>query len=149
MIIQDAGQTITSNVPIASAGPIGSEAGAHVLLDLGDDEFTKGKPHPMIDPTVRSPALRDALTSADTAVVLLDVVIGYGSHSDPAGEITSVLNDVPRESRPTIIASVTGTDADPQSRSMQIAKLQAEGIQVAQSNARAARLAASAIEKTS
>ena len=149
LIIQDAGQTITSNVPIAGAGPIGSEARAHVLLDLGDDEFTKGKPHPMIDPSVRSPALRDALTSTDTAAILLDVVIGYGSHSDPAGEIISVLNEVSSENRPIIIASVTGTDADPQSRSMQVAKLKTAGVQVAQSNAHAARLATKAIEKIS
>ena len=118
-------------------------------MDLGDDEFTRGKPHPMIDPSVRSPALRDVLTSADTAAVLLDGVIGYGSHSDPAGEIISVLDEVASEKRPTIIASVTGTDADSQSRSIQVSKLKAAGVHVAQSNAHAARLAIKAIEKTS
>ncbi|MEM9360382.1 MAG: acyl-CoA synthetase FdrA [Pseudomonadota bacterium] len=137
----EAGQPIQSNVLLPSLADGRSVAGAHVMLDLGEDEYTRGRPHPMIDPTVRSPVLREALQLPQTAVVLLDIVIGFGSAADPAGEVTSVLRDVVKRDRPAVVASVTGTDSDPQSRVAQMSKLQAEGVHVARSNAQAARLA--------
>ena len=57
------------------------------IIDLGADEFTRGRPHPMIDPAVRTDKLRAALADASLAVILLDVVIGFGAHADPAGQI--------------------------------------------------------------
>ncbi|MEM6497392.1 MAG: oxidoreductase, partial [Pseudomonadota bacterium] len=141
VIFAEAGQPIQSNVLLPSLADGRSVAGAHVMLDLGADEYTRGRPHPMIDPTVRSPVLREALQSPQTAVVLLDIVIGFGSAADPAGEVTSVLRDVGERDRPAVVASVTGTDSDPQSRVAQTSKLQAKGVHVARSNAQAARLA--------
>ncbi|MEM7748257.1 MAG: acyl-CoA synthetase FdrA [Pseudomonadota bacterium] len=141
VIFAEAGLPIRSNVLLPSLSDARSESKAHAMLDLGADEYTRGRPHPMIDPTVRSPVLREALQSSQTAAVLLDIVIGFGSAADPAGEVASVLREVDERKRPIVIASVTGTDSDPQSRLAQISKLQAEGVQVARSNANAARLA--------
>lgn len=135
----------SSNAPIPGVSTTVSDVDSHALLDLGSDEFTKGKPHPMIDPSVRDGALLDALASEQTAVILLDVVIGYGSHHDPAGHLVALLDRQPKSSRPAIIASVTGTDADPQNRSSQVAKLEAAGVHVAPTNAEAAAWALTAI----
>jgi hypothetical protein len=110
------------------------------MIDLGSDEYTLGKPHPMIDPTVRDDALRQALADPSVGIVLVDVVIGYGAHDDPAGHLASCL-DGRADDGPLIIASVTGTDADFQGRRGQMDKLTRAGVLVAPSNADAASLA--------
>jgi hypothetical protein len=94
----------------------------------------------MIDPTVRNEALRQALADSAIAVVLVDVVIGHGAHDDPAGSVAAIVAAA-SSPRPAVVASVTGTDADPQNRTMQLAKLEKAGILVAASNAQAASLA--------
>jgi len=93
----------------------------------------------MIDPVVRADRLRAAMSDPSLAVVLLDVVIGLGAHADPALHIASALAVAP-PSRPHVVASVIGTEADPQVRSRQISTLQAAGVLVAASNADAAEL---------
>jgi succinyl-CoA synthetase alpha subunit len=113
----------------------------HTLIDLGADEYTQGKPHPMIDPAVRDPLLVAALSDETTGVVIVDVVIGLGAHDDPAGQLVSSLPQNYSDSQIAIIASVTGTEDDPQIRSRQVARLQSAGVIVAQSNAEAATLA--------
>jgi hypothetical protein len=110
------------------------------MIDLGADEYTRGRPHPMIDPSVRDQALQDALADPAVAVVLLDLVLGFGAHGDPAGHLARRLEGRPTAG-PVIIASVTGTEDDPQVRSNQVAKLEAAGVLVAPSNAQAAALA--------
>jgi hypothetical protein len=117
----------------------------HTLIDLGSDEYTQGKPHPMIDPAVRDQLLSEALDDVQCAVVLLDVVLGYGAHADPAGQLVRSLPEGYLDTGTQIIASVTGTEDDPQVRSRQIATLQSAGIQVADSNAAAASLAVSQV----
>jgi succinyl-CoA synthetase alpha subunit len=111
------------------------------LIDLGDDEYTRGRPHPMIDPSVRDDALRAALINQDIAVILLDLVLGYGAHADPATHLTEIVASRGKNA-PALIASVVGTEADPQTRSAQIRKLEQAGIIVAPSNAQACELAA-------
>jgi FdrA protein len=112
----------------------------HRLIDLGADEYTRGRPHPMIDPALRNEHVERALEDRTAGVVLLDVVIGYGAHADPAGLLVEVLK---KKSRNTVvIASVTGTEGDPQVYSRQVRILRAAGVIVAESNAAAARLAA-------
>ncbi|MEO8849856.1 MAG: acyl-CoA synthetase FdrA [Casimicrobiaceae bacterium] len=136
-----AGIDVASNVPIPGVGkPAAAAATAHVLLDLGDDEYTVGRPHPMIDPTLRNQMLAEALRDGKTAVILMDVVIGYGAHVDPAGELISQLP--PLQARNAVlITSVCGTEDDPQSYSRQVRLLQEAGVIVAPSNAHAAELA--------
>jgi FdrA protein len=96
----------------------------------------------MIDPADRADRLRAALADVALAVILLDIVIGFGAHADPTAAIAAALAEAAGD-RPHVIASVTGTEADPQVRSRQIASLRAAGVLVAASNAAAAELAVS------
>jgi len=110
-------------------------------LDLGDDRYTRGRPHPMIEPELRNEHIAAALADTRVAVLLFDVVLGYGAHADPAGVLVQALAG----SRKPAIASVTGTEQDPQGWSRQVAALRAAGVQVAPSNALAAALAAASV----
>jgi len=118
----------------------------HTIVDLGDDIFTAGKPHPMIDPAARAERITAEGNDPGTAVILLDVVIGYGSHADPAGACVPAIRAAraaatKRGAYMPVIASVTGTPGDPQGFDAQKAKLEAEGVVVMPSNYRAALLA--------
>ena len=110
-------------------------------VDLGDDRFTRGRPHPMIEPELRNEHIGAALADPDIAVLLFDVVLGYGAHGDPAGVLAQAL----RGARKPAVASVTGTEQDPQGWSRQVAVLRDAGVHVAPSNAHAAALAASLV----
>ncbi|MEO2242191.1 MAG: oxidoreductase, partial [Candidatus Poseidoniia archaeon] len=143
VVFLDQGVSVASNAPIPGAEAVGSGT-SHVLIDLGSDEYTRGRPHPMIDPTVRDEELTKALADPTLAVILLDVVIGFGAHPDPAGTIVRVVAAAGTE-RPIVVASVTGTDDDPQDRRTQMAKLVDGGIVVAPTNADAAKLALSCL----
>ena len=143
VVFLDKGVSVASNAPIPGAEAVGSGT-SHVLIDLGSDEYTRGRPHPMIDPTVRDEELTKALADPTLAVILLDVVIGFGAHPDPAGTIVRVVAAAGTK-RPIVVASVTGTDDDPQDRRTQMAKLVDGGIVVAPTNADAATLALSCL----
>ncbi|MGN6462212.1 MAG: acyl-CoA synthetase FdrA [Pseudolabrys sp.] len=144
-----AGLPVASNVPIPTVKkPADAGADAHVLLDLGDDEYTVGRPHPMIDPSLRNQMLHESLASGSAAVILLDVVIGYGAHADPAGELIVQLPPV-KDRKAVLVASVCGTEQDPQSYSRQAQALKDAGVVVAPSNAHAAELAIDIIRKLS
>ena len=145
-IFRSHGQPVSSNAPIPGSSHIDKDDGVHTMIDLGADEYTQGRPHPMIDPTVRDVALAKALEDPSTGVILLDVVIGYGAHSDPAGHLVGIVGANRSADGPAIVASVTGTDEDPQGRSRQIATLETAGILVAPSNADAAALALAHIQ---
>jgi FdrA protein len=143
IVFTQAGLVVLSNVPAPGASPMTAAKGRHLMIDLGSDEFTRGRPHPMIDPAVRDGPLADALADPEVGVILLDVVLGYGGHPDPAGYLASMLGG--RDRRPLILASVTGTDRDPQSRTAQVRKLTEAGVVVADSNADAANMALKAL----
>jgi FdrA protein len=128
------------------------EGKGHRVVDLGEDAFTVGRPHPMIDGSVRREWITREAADPATAVLLLDLVLGYGAHPDPAGELCPALAAAQRTAgeagrRLVIVASVTGTEADPQRRSTQVAALERAGAIVAASNAQAARLAALIVER--
>ena len=93
----------------------------------------------MIDPEIRNAHVAAAAADPAVGVILVDVVLGFGAHADPAGVLLRV------KGPKTIVASVTGTDADPQVRSRQVARLREAGVLVAPSNAQAAELAASLV----
>lgn len=142
MFCKRAGLAVASNVPIPGVEKAGGARPdkAHLLLDLGEDEFTVGRPHPMIDPTLRDRMVIDACADANTGVILLDIVIGFGAAANPAGALIAQLP--PANARMAVmIASVCGTDADPQSYSRQRQELSDAGIVVAPSNAHAAEIA--------
>ena len=118
-------------------------ATGHVVVDFGDDALTVGRAHPMIDPTLRLEAIAAVASSDEPAVLLLDVVLGYGSDPDPAASLGPALT-IAREAAewplPVVIALV-GTDADPQGWSRQADALAAAGAAVFASNSAATRYA--------
>lgn len=103
----------------------------HLLLDLGDDEFTAGRPHPMIDPTAVAERLAREAHDPRVAAVLLDVVLGDGAHPDPASVLEPVIRSV-RETRPglEVVAVLVGTDEDPQDLGTQRERLEEAGARV-------------------
>jgi FdrA protein len=137
----EAAGLLASRLPEVTPGVMGGGKG-HRVVDLGEDVFTVGRPHPMIDGTVRREWIAREGREPGTAVLLLDVILGYGAHRNPAGEILPALDEVRRERAVAVVASVCGTDGDVQDRRAQIAALRAHDVCVMPSNAQAARLAA-------
>jgi FdrA protein len=118
------------------------------ILDLGDDEYTVGRPHPMIDPRLRNEHILTTAEEPGIGVVLLDVVLGHGSHPDPAEALAPAIADAMALATSAgrhllVVASVCGTDLDPQGLSRQERILAQTGVMLESSNARAAMLAAS------
>jgi FdrA protein len=124
-----------------SGGTLCTEAaaivGAGEFTDFGDDEYTQGRAHPMIDPALRIEALEQAARDPSIAVLLLDVVLGYGAHPDPAGELAPVIEGIDKH----VIVALVGADGDPQGLDGQRERLAAAGAVVVRGNARAAALA--------
>jgi FdrA protein len=133
---------VHSNEPLRKERGLPAPDGAHVLLDLGAEEYTRGVPHPMIDLSTRLDLLRRQADDPSLAVVLLDVVLGHGSAEDPAGQLAPVCAELMAADGPQVVAYVLGTEDDPQVYSRQRATLEEAGCLVAETNAEAARAAA-------
>jgi FdrA protein len=126
---------------------VSGAVGYHRVLDLGADEFTVGRPHPMLDSTLRVEAIRQAAREPEVAVLLLDVVLGYGAAADPAGDLAPAIEaartDAHAQGRDlAVVASVIGTPGDPQGLEAQLARLEAAGAWLLPSNVQAVRAAA-------
>jgi FdrA protein len=132
---------VYSNIPLRPGLGLPAPAGAHICLDLGEEEYTQGRPHPMIDPAARKEIMQAEAFGADVAAVLLDVVIGYGAHSDPAGEIAGTCAEIAAGGA-AVVAYVLGARADRQGFDRQRRTLQDAGAIVTTSAAQAARVAA-------
>lgn len=137
---------ISSNTPIPGARRVKDlhRSEGHTILDLGDDDFTRGRAHPMIDATARKERLAQELEDDETDILLLDVVLGYGSHADMAGELAGTIRAVRGKGKPlpVIAASICGTDEDPQDASAQRRRLEDAGVAVFPSHASMIRFAA-------
>ena len=141
---------IRSNIPLSAELALGADLrdDGHVVIDFGDDTMTQGRAHPMIDPSLRLERIASEATDPTCGVLLLDLVLGYGAHADPAGELLPALQSARSDAAASgrglvVVASVIGTERDPQVRSTQVAALRRAGVLVMDSNAQAARLAAS------
>jgi FdrA protein len=132
---------VYSNIPLRPDLALPAPSGAHICLDLGEEEYTKGRPHPMIDPAARKEIMQAEAFGGDIAAVLLDVVLGYGSHPDPAGEIAGTCADIVAGGA-AVITYVLGARADRQGLDQQRRTLQDAGAIVTASAAEAARVAA-------
>jgi FdrA protein len=132
---------VYSNIPLRPDLGLPAPPGAHICLDLGEEEYTKGRPHPMIDPAARTEIMRAEAFGTDIAAVLLDVVLGSGSHPDPAGEIARTCADLVA-SGTAVVAYVLGARADRQGLDRQRRTLRDAGAIVTASAAEAARVAA-------
>src|SRR5688572_24567380 len=130
-----AGGTLCQEARLIVEQELGPEAGTFV--DFGDDQYTQGRAHPMIDPTLRLEELARAAADPEVGVVLLDVVLGHGAEADPAALLAPALASVPQP----VVVTVVGTAADPQDRDRQVRALTAAGAEVHLSNALATRRA--------
>lgn len=122
----------------------------HCVVDLGDDEYTRGRPHPMIEPSIRSERIELEGSDSEVAVILLDVVLGYGSHREPVEVMAPSIERAAelarrRGGKLVFAASVTGSDEDPQQRQRQVRKLRELGVYVLPSNCQAVHFAAEVV----
>jgi hypothetical protein len=139
---------VRSNTPVGRARPLDDvwRSAGHTVIDLGDDVFTRGRPHPMIDHRLRNERIVVEAADPTMAVLLLDVVLGYGSHPDPAAEMVPALRQAQAVAaaagrRFACVGHVCGTEGDPQGLARQSAALEGAGMILAGSNAAAVRLA--------
>jgi FdrA protein len=135
------GGTLAGEAALIATEALGADAG-HTFVDFGDDAYTAGRAHPMIDPTLRLEHLSRAAADHDTAVVLLDVVLGHGAEPDPAAHLAPAISAI----RQPVVVAVVGTAADPQGLDRQVRALAEAGAEVHLSNAGATRRAVELVE---
>ena len=155
LIVSDALGEVRSNIPLrpewslAVDGSTGWDAGSsHAMVDFGDDQLTVGRPHPMIDPSLREQRLVREGADPRVGVLLADVVLGHGAHADPATGLADAIERAIRAAADdgrdlAVVVSLTGTTGDPQGRDAQAQTLAAAGAHVYLSNAQATRHALS------
>ena len=118
----------------------------NTLVDMGDEEFTRGRPHPVMDPTILVDRLMQEGTDPEVGVILFDIILGHGVHEDPVGCIEQTIREINELNKNagryiSFVASVCGTDLDPQNMAQQCARLEALGVHVLPSNSKAALFA--------
>ena len=121
-----------SNVPVSGVErlPDPTRSLGHTILDLGSDELTVGRLHPMMDQQLRIDRLHQEAADPEVGLLLLDVVLGYGAHPDPAAELVPAIEEIRRRREVEIVAVVIGTDEDEQEISSQIERLTTAGARV-------------------
>jgi FdrA protein len=147
VILQDYLPVVYSNAPLTKGQNVltnSLESQENAIIDLGEDEFTVGRLHPMLDNTLRIQRLLQEAEDPEVAVILLDVVLGYGSHPDPAGGLAPAIAQAIAKAEEAgrhlaVVAVTVGTDEDPQGLEEQIEKLQAAGARVETRNESAVR----------
>lgn len=154
LLLKDLKEQVYSNAPIGRSTKLKNslKSQKHTIIDLGEDEFTVGRPHPMIDYALRNKRIIKESADPETAVILLDLVLGYGSNPEPLTDIIPAIKEAQqsaskRNRHIAIVCSVTGTDADPQNRSVVVKGLEEAGVIVMKSNAAASLLAGIIIAK--
>jgi FdrA protein len=147
-ILQDYLPKVWANAPLNKEYKIKDSlvSEEHTIIDLGEDEFTVGRLHPMMDNELRVRRLLEEAKDPSVAVIMLDVVIGYGSHEDPACELAAAVVKAKEMAKKEgrfleVVAVVTGTDLDPQNLNSQIAQMKKAGAWVETSNERMVRYA--------
>jgi succinyl-CoA synthetase alpha subunit len=152
-ILEDYLPKVLANSPLRKENKLQNSLTSqeHCIVDLGEDEFTVGRLHPMMDNELRIRRLLEEAADPSVAVIMLDVVIGYGSHMDPASELAPAVSKSFEIAKKAgryleIVAVVTGTDDDPQGLRNQIAQMEAAGTWVSTSNEEVVRYAGSIIK---
>lgn len=132
-----------SNAPLESENKLTDvwKSKEDTIIDMGADEFTVGRPHPMIDYSLRLKKIEEESKDEETAIILLDVVLGFGAHLSPHLELAPILKKVKADTCIIVICAVIGTDADPQNRQEVIRYLSNTGAIVTTTNAEACMLA--------
>lgn len=124
----------------------------HTYLDLGDDDFTDGRPHPMIDPTLRLQRLAHEADDPEVGVIAMDFIVGFGSHEDPVGVTIPAITEAKakaaaRGQHLEILGYVLGTDLDAPAVAEQVAQLEAAGVTIASSSTNLGLLAREFVAK--
>jgi FdrA protein len=131
---------LTTNIGLGSPVEDALHPQGNAIIDLGADEFTRNRPHPMIDSSIRDDQLGQTLGDEEVLVVLLDVILGHGAHEDPAQPVADVIEAQRAGDWPVVVASVVGTRGDPQDWASQVETLSEAGMLVGESNAAAVEL---------
>ncbi len=138
---------VFSNAPLPGEPALAdaTKSLVHTAVDLGEEEFTVGRPHPMIDNDLRIRRIQQEAQDPEVAVILLDIVLGYGAHPDPASELGPAIREAQANANAggrdlVVIASVTGTPDDPQGLDHTISMLEQTGAIICKSNYAAAVL---------
>ncbi|MDG6898346.1 MAG: FdrA family protein [Nitrososphaerota archaeon] len=131
-----------SNTPLSRSFELQNptKSKGNTVIDLGDEFFTAGRPHPMIDPTMRRLRILEEGKDRGVAAILLDIVLGYGSSADPAGSLAGAISDARAAAKSedrnlVVMAHVCGTEADPQNLSSQLERMAKAGVVVYPTNA--------------
>lgn len=139
---------VRSNTPLRDGWGLPAPERAHVCLDLGEEEYTRGRPHPMIDPEARVEMIAEQVRDPSTAVILLDVVLGFGSHPDPASMLAPACSEATSlPDGPAVVVYLLGTDRDPQGLDRQRERFAQAGCLLAPTGARSALMAAAIAER--
>jgi len=150
ILVAAMGRKVSSNVPIREEWRIAEveTSEGDTFIDFGEDELTAGRAHPMIDPTLRNERLARESRDPEVGAIVLDVVLGYGAHSDPAGDLGRVISEaLDRRDDLTIAVALCGTRGDPQRIDEQSTHLSNAGAYVSRNSAQAARVALAAVTK--
>ena len=148
LMMTNALDQVYSNTPTSDKNKIEDvwKSHEHMLVDLGDDVFTRGRPHPMIDHRLRNERIVEEAKDPETAVILLDIVLGYGSHENPAAEMLPAIEEARNVAKQdgrniVFVGSVCGTEGDPQGLKPQEKLLSDASVLLSQSNAQAVKTA--------
>ncbi len=151
LLLADTLEEIYSNTPVEGCRELEDlyVSQKHTIIDLGEDEFTRGRAHPMIDPTLRQERIVQEFKDEQTGIIMLDVVLGHGSHPDMAGALVEAINEGQNSSthHPLVLATLCGTADDPQNYSEQKNKLEQAGVSVFPSNVSMIRFARQCLKK--
>jgi FdrA protein len=152
IVLAATGRKVASNVPIREEWRIAdvNTSTGHTFIDFGEDELTAGRAHPMIDPTLRNERLERESRDPEVGAIVLDVILGFGAHRDPAGDLTSIISGVleRRRSDLTIAIALCGAKGDPQGVDAQARRLAEAGAFITRNSAQAARSALAAVTNT-
>lgn len=143
-ILKEAGILVHSNAPLQGNPKLSNPncSVEHTIVDMGADEYTVGRPHPMIDGTLRRQRILAESLDAEVAILLLDFILGYNASMEPVAELLDAIVEAKQAAKNrggalTVVASVCGTDSDPQILELQLRLLKETGVLVFQSNAKA------------
>jgi hypothetical protein len=154
LILREAGLAVYSNAPLMVEYKLTdpNRSREHTLIDMGDEVFTLGRPHPMIDGALRRQRVLAEYSDPSVAVLLLDFILGFNAAMDPVGEILDAIGEGKRRRQataghPTIVASICGTDGDAQDLALQSKMLREAGVHLFNSNAKAAAFCSELLKK--
>jgi FdrA protein len=154
-ILGEAGFTVYANAPLDPQYQLDhvEESRGHTLIDMGDDTYTLGRPHPMIDSTMRNQRILAEGLDPTVAVILLDFILGFNASKDPAGDLLDAIRVTKRSRKErggelVVVASICGTEGDPQNLSQQREMLEDAGVIVFQSNAKATLFCSELLNKS-